>query len=285
MSVDLMDEVVSHLKAAKSPVGYASLSKALVKKSKGVSEGDLHGAVAAAVNAGRAFHWGNYARSKQCYWHISRNQRLSEKIVELCLESAPKPSEVKVKGFSDAAEIAGAINELLKAGTLHKYPGIGQERARIGGSPQAYAAALHEFVKAKLAKAKVSPEVFYGVNASGRGLSRSPSEDVEGHPGAAEVSQPPQPAPPPMTQRILEAMPRLERPGLEVASVRLRRNLGIDATSKAEFDRAVLDLRDKKRVYLSKHHDPWGLTELDRMELIDGGDGSYYVSVTLLDQC
>lgn len=280
MSVDLRDEVVSRLTTAKSPMGYAALRKALVKKSKGVSANDLSEAVTAAVNEGRAFHWGNYLNSRQCYWHISRSQWLNERMIELCSENAPIPSRLKVKGFTPIA-IRTGINELLKAGTLKKYPGIGQENARIGRSPQAYAAALHEFVRTRMDRAKIPAEVFYAAASFGLGSPQSSPEPVNARTATAEGAGSPHLALPAMAERILGALPTLERPGLEVASVLLRRGLGIDAASKVDFDRAVLDLRDRGQVFLSEHHDPWGLTEHDRMELIDGGDGRYYVSVTL----
>jgi hypothetical protein len=272
MSVDLSDEVALRLKAAKAPVGYAALRKALVRKSKGVSEDVLKEAISAAVNEGRAFHWGNYRGSKQCYWHTKRDQLLNEKIVESCSGTAQIQSKVKVTGFTPTS-ISTAVNELLKAGTLQRYPGIGLEKARIGASPKAYAAALREFVLKKLDKANVAQEVFFSPSVGAQAAAELGPRDASTRQAGLEMSA-----------RILEALPRLERPGLPVASVVLRRSLGINEINKPEFDRAILDLKNERKVYLSAHHDPHGLALPDRMDLIDGGDGRYYVAVTLLVQ-
>lgn len=272
MSLDLMDEVVQRLSAARKPVSYAALSKALVKKSRGISDATLREAISSAVNEGRAFHWGSYARSSQCYWTTSRDQWLSRRIVEQCSAIAQIQSQVKVRGVSDTA-IRAAMNELIGAGKLQRYPGIGQEKVRIGASPQAYAAALREFVVKKLEKSNIPQDVFFSSPDETAVVSASMHSSADSHSSEAV-----------MAERILETLPKLERPGLPVASVVLRRSLGIGDTNKREFDGAVMQLSNQRRIYLSAHHDAHGLAAADRDNLIDGGEGRYYVALTLLTE-
>jgi hypothetical protein len=250
-AVDLLQQVVAKLSAARAPVGYAALRRSL----KSVSEDALRSALEAGLNSGRIFHWGDFGRSRQSYWHIGREQHLDQTIMSLCSKQARRSAEIKVRGFR-AKEVQSRLGDLLVSGRLRKYPGLGREKEQIGASDQSYAAALREFVAAKLAKAGMEPAAFFGGAAPGS----APSAEME--------------------NRILEALRRLEpEPNLPVSVVRLRRHLQISDAGKQEFDRAVLELRDRKRVYLSRHDNPAGLSTEDRRALVDGGDGSHYVAV------
>jgi hypothetical protein len=64
-----------------------------------------------------------------------------------------------------------------------------------------------------------------------------------------------------------------------VTAQRLRNRL--PSLTKSEFDAAALELRRNERVFLTLHHDPFSLPPPERDLLIDGGDGTYYVSIAI----
>jgi hypothetical protein len=67
--------------------------------------------------------------------------------------------------------------------------------------------------------------------------------------------------------------------GVPVTAQRLRHRL--PALAKSEFDAAALELRRNRQVFLTLHHDPFSLPQPERDLLIDGGDGTYYVSIAI----
>jgi hypothetical protein len=256
MSADLLQSVISKLAASPKPLGYADLKKELVRKKSGISEEMLRTTLESAVNSGQVFRWGDYARKKRCYWTTSREAFFDGAILRACTERALASSEIRIPGLATKI-LPLRIQELVRDHRLKAFPGIGSEKARLGVSPQSYAAALREFVKAKLNKAGIQEDVLFG--------SGAPVESAEG-----------------LEDRIVDALRKLQSaPDVPVASVLLREELKVGDANKAAFDQGLLRLRDQKRVYLSRHHNPHELPAAERNQLIDGGDGSYYVAANL----
>ncbi|MBV9504665.1 MAG: hypothetical protein JO323_06630 [Acidobacteriia bacterium] len=256
MSEELSQKLIDKLSASKSPVGYTALKKELVRKKAGVSEELLRNLLESAVTAGNVFRWGDYARKKQCYWTTSREAFFDDAIVEACAQQALAPSEIRIPGLPPKT-VTLRLKELVGEHRLKEFPRIGGEKKRFGTSPESYASALRAFVKTKLSNAGLDESLFFGPVAVA---------------GASDG----------MEDRILDALRRLEpAPNVPVASVALRRELEIKDSQKAEFDQALLQLRDQKLVYLSRHDNPHALLPEDRNKLIDGGDGIYYVAANL----
>jgi hypothetical protein len=68
-----------------------------------------------------------------------------------------------------------------------------------------------------------------------------------------------------------------------VSTARVRGALGLAEADKKRFDEAVLKMREQRRVYLSQHDHPQGLSSSERDGLVDGRDGRYYVAITRRD--
>jgi hypothetical protein len=178
---------------------------------------------------------------KNSYWHVDPAAQLNADVLAQCAKKALKKIEIKVKGRSPK-DVSSAIDHLVQEKKLLKYPALAGASVLLvaAGSPEAYWEYVHEIVAAKLKKA--------GIEESG------------------------------LEEKIWEILPTLEpEPSVPVSTARVRRALGnID---KKRFDEAALKLREQRRVYLSQHDHPMGLSEADRDLLIEGKDGRYYVAI------
>lgn len=78
---------------------------------------------------------------------------------------------------------------------------------------------------------------------------------------------------------IMQVLDRIE-PGGDVASVRqIREAPELKDVSKAEFDKAVMDLQNSKQVWLHEHSKPHLASETERQQLVDSGKGDFYVGM------
>jgi hypothetical protein len=88
-----------------------------------------------------------------------------------------------------------------------------------------------------------------------------------------------------LEEKIWEILPTLEpEKDVPVSTSRLRRALGLTQVDKKRFDEAALRLREQRKIYLSQHDHPLGLSAEDRDLLIDGKDGRYYVAIARREQ-
>jgi hypothetical protein len=185
---------------------------------------------------------------KNSYWSVDPVTQLNAAILDLCSRQACKKTQIKIKGWV-AKDIAVAIERLASERKLLKYPPLSGAIPlwASADAPQAYWAYVEEFVGEKLKKA-----------------------------GIAQVT---------LEENIWELLPSLEpAPDVPVSTARVRRALNLIAADKARFDKAALNLRDQRRVYLSQHDHPFGLSEEDRNWLVDGKDGRYYVAISRREQ-
>jgi len=189
---------------------------------------------------------GIFAWPKNSYWHVDPSAQLQADILGQCAKKALKRTEIKVKGRG-AKDVGAAVERLAAEKKLVKYPALAGAVALwvTAGSPEAYWAYVEEFVAAKLKKA-----------------------------GLAEEK-------PALEEKIWEILPTLE-PELDIpiSTARVRRALGVTERDKKRFDEAALRLREQRRIYLSLHDHPLGLSAEDRDLLIDGKDGRYYVAIS-----
>ncbi len=179
---------------------------------------------------------------KNSYWHIDPAAQLRDEILAQCTKKALKKAEIKVKGRGPK-DVAGAIEDLIVARKLLKYPALAGASALFvaAGVPDAYWEYVRDVVNAKLKKAGIEEEA--------------------------------------LDEKILAILPTLEpEMNVPISTPRVRRALG--AVDKKRFDEAALKLRDDRRVYLSLHDHPMGLSTEDRDLLIDGKDGRFYVAIS-----
>jgi hypothetical protein len=187
---------------------------------------------------------GIFTWPKTSYWHIDPTVQLRTQILDLCAQKAMKRTEIKVKGHAPK-KLSATIDQLIADRLLLKYPALtGSSVVLVSAdSPQAYSTYVWAFVAEKLRRAGIE------------------------EPGLEE--------------KVWEILPKLEsEKDVPVSTARVRRALGLAEQDKKRFDEAVLKLREQRRVYLSQHDHPLGLSTEDRDLLIDGGDGRYYVAIT-----
>lgn len=187
-------------------------------------------------------------RKQQRFWHRTPEDLTRELILFAATECA-QPAAGLVKAVKKRSHgyppklITGVVQQLVRDKELRKYSPFGRGGVLLGraGCPAAYAAAGQLAIQAILAK-------------------------VAAEHGALE-------------DRILQTMARLEPAQTAPVSVRELRD-ALREAAKSEFDAAALALRERRRVFLSRHDFPQSLSQADRDQLIDGADGSYYVAIT-----
>ncbi len=80
--------------------------------------------------------------------------------------------------------------------------------------------------------------------------------------------------------RLLDKVRELEEaPGVPVTVHRLR--AAFPRVPKADFDRAVIELADRRQIYLVPHDHGWALPEPEREKLVHDGGVKLYVGVQL----
>jgi hypothetical protein len=89
----------------------------------------------------------------------------------------------------------------------------------------------------------------------------------------------PEAGPPGAEKFILEGISRLQPIGQKRALVSIRELRRFLPLSKSDFDRAVLDLALQGRVALHHHDFPTSLTPVEREELVQDKQGTYYVGI------
>jgi hypothetical protein len=190
---------------------------------------------------------GIFAWPKNSYWHIDPEEQLRAEVLSLCAKKALKRTEIKVKGRTPK-DTGATVERLAAEKKLLKYPALAGAGVLFvaASSPKAYWAYVEEFVATKLRKA-----------------------------GIEEAN---------LEEKLWEILPKLEsEKDVPVSIARVRRALGLAEADKQRFDEAALKLREQRRVYLSQHDHPLGLSAEDRAWLIDGKDGRYYVAITRLE--
>jgi hypothetical protein len=188
-----------------------------------------------------------FAWPKNSFWHIDPEARLQSEILSRCATKASKKSEIKVAGRS-GKDVSRSIERLAAEKKLLPYPALAGTSVLLvsADSPQAYWAYVQTFVADKLKKA-----------------------------GIEEVG---------LEDKIWDILPQLEpEKNVPVSTARVRGALGLAEADKKRFDEAVLKMREQRRVYLSQHDHPQGLSSSERDGLVDGRDGRYYVAITRRD--
>lgn len=256
-----VQHVVELLSAAAKPLTYGQL-KTLAR----LNEGLLRNALEVATAQGAAFRWPDYRR-RQYFWSQSAEQAARDAVLDIASRLALSQTMLveharkRVPGFSQKA-MQPIVASLVAEGHLRKVGAftIGKLLIRPGETA-AYAASARAFIEQKFRKAGLDPSTFFA--------SLPPQE---GKPVPRASANAPE---------LLLAAVRTLQPseGVPVTAQRLRNQLSI--LGKSEFDAAALELRRNQQVFLALHHDPFSLPQTERDLLIDGGDGTYYVSIAI----
>jgi hypothetical protein len=306
LKADAVERVVELLSAAAKPLTFGQLKKS------GLDEGALRSALETAAAQGRAFRWPDYRR-RQYFWSQSAEHAARQAVLEassrlaLSQTALIEQARKRVPRFSQEAMRAIVVN-LVAEGHLRKVGAFSAGTLLIRpGETAAYSASARAFIEGKFRKAGLDPAAFLG-SLPGP-LSAPPPGSVPGPqaaspppgcvPGPQSASPPPgsvpgpqSASPPPPVDKpaapasanaaeLLLGGVRSMQPseGVPVTAQRLRTRL--PSLAKSEFDGAALELRRNQQVFLTLHHDPFSLPQPERDLLIDGGDGTYYVSIAI----
>ncbi len=264
-----MQHVLEQLSIASKPLTFGQLMKRAH-----LSEEVLRSALEAATARGGAFRWPDYRRL-QYFWSQSAEQAAREAILgessKLALFQTKLVEKAckRVPGFSQKA-MQPIVASLIAEGHLQKVDAFSSGKLLIKrGQSAAYAATARAVIEAKFRKAGLDVTAFFA--------SPVPREDA---PTPAACAKPALTASANAPDLLLSAVRSLQpSEGVPVTAHRLRNQLSI--LGKSEFDAAALELRRNQHVFLNLHHDPFSLPQTERDFLIDGGDGTYYVSIAI----
>ncbi|HTS29379.1 MAG TPA: hypothetical protein VMH81_26095 [Bryobacteraceae bacterium] len=262
---EAVERITGVLKSAVKPLTFGQL-----KKATRLADSELKSALEAAMTQGAAFRWPDY-RKTQYFWRQSADDAARQAVLAIASEEALSSAVLiarackQVPGFSRNA-MQRTVAALISGNELQRVPGLraGTLMVRPGDSA-AYAAAARKYLAERFRRA--------GFDPAGLTVPLPVGDSKQAVEVAAEV-------PADAASRILETIQSLEPdPGVPVSTQRLRNHL--PGLSKAAFDSAALELRNTEKVFLSLHHDPHNLPQNERDLLIDGGDGTFYVAISL----
>jgi hypothetical protein len=251
---DLSERILAAVRTVAKPVTFNQLLK-VVKAKKAETEE----ALASAINAGHLHRWPGRS---QYFWHFSADEKAREAVLAAAAAQAlskallSKAAAKKLRGFSEKS-MEDVVSALMKEKQLKEVSGFtGNSKLIVRpGDSQAYFSAALAFVAVRIRKAGFDPATF---STQGKPAAES---------GAAAAL-------------ILETVRTLEPVrGVPVSTLRLRNHL--PSIGKHEFDRAALELRTKQEVFLNLHADPYNAPQSEKDLLIDGGDGTFYVAISL----
>jgi hypothetical protein len=268
LKADAVERVVELLSAAAKPLTFGQLKKS------GLDEGALRNALEMATAQGRAFRWPDYRR-RQYFWFQSAEHAARLAVLEtssrlaLSQTALIEQARKRVPGFPQEAMRPIVVN-LVAEGQLRKVGAFSAGKLLVRpGDTAAYSASARAFIEGKFRKAGLDPAAFFGSLPDPLSAAPPPRED-----------QPAPPAPANAAELLLGAVRSMQpSEGVPVTAQRLRHRL--PALAKSEFDAAALELRRNRQVFLTLHHDPFSLPQPERDLLIDGGDGTYYVSIAI----
>ncbi len=232
---------------------------------KAFREPDLNEALRSAADGGRIARWPPYGRIKDRFWHKDPAAVIEELTGDRAMVRDEIGREMGRRGLLAKSATQPIIRGMLAAGRLAEYPPLGVRRAKVlapPNRPKAYLAAASDPLEAifeKLRRAANSDAEILAFLSAQLGRRAGPAN---------------------LADRIYEAMLALEsQKGLPVYVGKIRARSEFQEASKEEFDRAALSLWHGRRVHLSRHDDPYNLTEEERHELVSGGEENYYVAI------
>ncbi len=286
------------VESAKAPISL----KALAKQTR-VPHVELKAILAADLETRAIFRWPE-VRGQQRFWVASPDAMVRDRILAVGSECAVPASALaaQVKKRMPAYPvklIVAAVQQLLRDKELRKYRSFGRGGPLLGreGHIRAYAAAARHAIAGilgTLSAAGAGPEdlsSFHEIAVAGQAIlgvdtlssaSRADSkagrsQDWPPREDGAAVSNSS------VGTAILNAMARIEPSHTAPVSL-LELRAALPHVTKQALDQAALALRRERRIFLSQHDFPQGLSPEDRASLIDGQDGAFYVAITLRGQ-
>lgn len=263
------------------PGGYASGKK------------ELTGILRSEVQSGRLFRWQPGPRSrKERFWHQEESGYIQERILaslaaqpltRQALLEKMKKNVVAYAGTTLTKLINTTVESLVKGKTLYLLPPFGRYRSlrysRTPADPRNYLAAVRkefELVCRKLKKAGVTPDDILTalVDMTGFSLSLHPPDTLSTSKSKEMLSEV-------LLNTVLASISQLDPKALHQAPIwipDLRQYLKLPKTT---FDRAILTLAERGKVFLNRHAHPAQMTDAEKETMIPDDQGGYYVVVVL----
>lgn len=204
-------------------------------------------------------------------------QRVAE---AAAIEIARKPTtesnllkELSKKAFGYPAKLGKkVISNLVRDGRLFKDPPWGPrpELTLIKPDPERYRKQLESELSLVLSKYAA-----LGINPRSSLDQIGRQDEVRGDHAQHQPRSVEQ-----VAETIMTTLEAVEpRKGLVVAVAKVRQAPGLLYLPKSEFDRAVMYLQAKKRVFLHDHGAPYTLSEREREQLVSDGKDGFYVGI------
>jgi len=228
-----------------------------------------------ADSASGVFQWPKIRGSVR-FWH--RDPQIVAEAA--AIEIARKPTtesnllkELPKKAFGYPTKLGkNVISNLVRDGRLFKDPPWGPrpKLTSIKPDPERYRKQLESelaLVLSKYAALGISPR---------SSLDQIWKQDeVRGDPAQHQPRSVEQ-----VAETIMTTLEAIEpRKGLVVAVAKVRQAPGLLYLPKSEFDRAIMYLRAKQRVFLHYHDAPFTLSETEREQLVTDGKDGFYVGI------
>jgi hypothetical protein len=287
ISTEELDLVYRAIDQSSRPMNMTNLKKVLPKTAQ-INETKLKEILISLVESRRILE--NPSRST-VYWTKSLEEQAYARIVEE-LEKAPlmktelmnKFTALRkhvLKGLSEK-RCEALLAEWVKQKRIYKVKGFTGDVFIAQASPSArdYVKLAINLALAKLAKKKISHELFYAEAAAVHIDLAEPEPGIPTQPPPAEDPTPQ----PPLSQLILDEMTRISPAatnGELISITKLREAVRDQIPEKTQFDKTLLELAESGRFVLHRHDYPSSLSQETRDALVLDDRGNYYIGIAI----
>jgi len=228
-----------------------------------------------ADSASGVFQWPKFRGSVR-FWHREPQMVAESAAIEIARNPTSESNllkELPKKAFGYPAKLGKkVIGNLIGDGRLFKDPpwGAKHKLTLIKPDPERYRKQLEAELATILNK-------YAALGISPRSLVDQicKQDEVRGAPAQNQPRSVEQ-----VADTIMTALEKVEpRKGLVVAVAKVRQAPGLQFLAKSEFDRAIMYLRAKQRVFLHDHDAPYTLSEKEREQLVTDGKDGFYVGI------
>ncbi len=277
----LPPRILELLAASETPLSAKDLVKQLAPTFPNPAA-EVESALANLVTAGQISEIpSSKKKSPPAYWLGTRTDWGKNVVRRLVQTKGPQPEAAvrKSLGFLTEDEVGQLIQSMMDRKELYRHPPFGTVKsAQLSAhppSPEPYLQSCAELLKSAVTTLR-------SANVPDEQIRRSLVQLFEstGIPFRAPASS----ASGPLTSSSvdLESLLKQLEPGAERgALVGIRELRRVARLPKMEFDQAVLNLSRQGRLSLHRHDFPASLTSLERDDLVQDGNGVYYVGVAL----
>ena len=260
------DVVLRLLQDSQEPLTVSAIRKVLPRPFQ-LPPKELRPLLDSLVASGHAHAWGTPKSPR--FWTRSRTAVVRERVLQALRCGASPMGALAKQARCKPAEVKPEVEALVREGRVHLHPPVSGRSPLYGvgaPDPARYLGRVKKEVDALCARLQPHGVAREDVLGAVRGLA------------ATGATTPP------------SASAAVDLPSSIVEILRLSCDRGVLAISllrallnrrKEEFDAAVLDLHGRGLVLLHRHDGPQALPAEERYELVDDGQGTFYVGIGL----